>query len=340
VSVLDYKPVVIEGGDQVGKADASQNLIAILQSKIPITVIAFPMYSMPLGASVRKMLKEGIEDLVKEKRIDSKEEFLARMALFALNRLEVMNCLLEDRYKERLLIFDRSPYSHALTLSYGWKGSGKIEGEEVGEHIDMGLELEHYLIDTVKLANCVLELFDDSEEWVGSRSNGDDLYEISEVQEACGLLYSICANRVGDGWCKLATKVNGEWRDRGDISNDILQFIYSRYPDLGKKRCENPDVEVLELIDAVRALYANCSVSRENMDALRESLEGNDKKTLYDNSIAVVDDMLESMDAIVWANDEIKNAFKEVLDKNLFCWDIMEKFLGEKYVKLLGESFE
>ena len=331
---------MIEGGDQVGKADASQNLIKILQSKIPITIVAFPMYSMPLGTAIRKMLKEGIDDLVKIKGVGSKEEFLARMAMYALDRLMVTQCLLSDTYRDRLLIFDRSPYSNSLTIAYGLAGKEVIKKEEVEEFANMGFNSEYFMINSLDLKNCVLELYDASEEWIGSRSQGDDQYECKSVQEVCGYVYSIYAGLVGEGWCKLATKIDGQWRDRGDISKDILDFIYSRYPDLEKKKCENPDVEILELTEAVRALYANCSVSKENMGALRESLEGNDKKTLYDNSIAVVEDMLESMDAIIWSNDEIKNAFKEILDQNPFCLDIMEKFLGEKYVKLLRESFE
>jgi hypothetical protein len=104
--------------------------------------------------------------------------------------------------------------------------------------------------------------------------------------------------------------------------------------------CEEPDVEILELTEPLRALYLDSSVSKEHMDSLRESLEKNDKKTLYENSLSVAGDTVDSMSAVVWSSEEIKNAFKEVLEKNMFCLDIIEKFLGSKYVKLLKKSLE
>ena len=336
----NYRSIVIEGGDQVGKADASQNMIKILRKNIPITMISFPMYSMPIGASIRKMLKEGIEDLVKEKNINPKDEFESRMAIYALNRLEVMNSLLDEKYKNRLLIFDRSPYSNALTIAYGIKGSDKIKESKVERYNDIGLNSEKFFIDNLNLRNCILELYDSSDKWIGNRSNGDDQYEMSSVQEFCGQLYSIYSKKVGKGWCKIPTKVDNQWREREDISKDILNFVYSRYPEIEKMKCDEPDVEILELTEAVRALYVNTSVSKEHMLALRESLEKNDKTTLYENSITVVEDTIQSMDFIIWSNEGIKNAFKEILEKNIFCLDIIEKFLGDKYVKLLKKSLE
>ena len=329
---------MIEGGDQVGKADATQNLLKALRKNIPITIVSFPMYSMPLGTAIRKMLKEGIEDIVKEKHIEASEEFKARMSMYALDRLMVTDCLLKDGYEDRLLIFDRSPYSNSLTIAYGLGGRDVISREKVDGFASFGFESEQFMIESLNLKNCVLELYDDSEDWVGSRSEGDDQYESKSVQEVCGDVYTSYAKKVGDGWCKLATKVDGEWRGRDEISEDILSFVYSRYLGLKEEGCENTDVEILELTEAVRGLYVGSCIKKEHFEALKKSLDENDKSTLYDNSISVVEDMLESMSEIKWSNLEARDASKGVLDVNPFCWDIIESFLGEKYCKLLEES--
>lgn len=84
----NFFSVDIKGGDQVGKGDAVKSLSFQLANEgFDVSVISFPCYTSPIGNAVRAVLKEDIFD---DLGLDPKESVSSKMALFSLNRLEIL----------------------------------------------------------------------------------------------------------------------------------------------------------------------------------------------------------------------------------------------------------
>lgn len=337
----DYRVCAVEGGDQVGKGDGTEKIAEALSKHLSVTKISFPAYSFPIGASIRHMLKNGLEEVFKDSEITDEEEFETRMALYALNRLEMANALLDERYLNKFLLFDRSPFSNALTIAYGLKGSGKISEEELHKYVKKGFEYDRYIIERFGLDSCVIEFFDSSnKEWKGSRSGGDDQYENAGVQAVVGKVYDIFAKKVGNGWLKIATKNDSGWREREDIREDSLEFIYSKFPEIEKEMCLEKSIEIIEVEDVCRELYQGSVVSNGLKEELRRALEGNNKAKIYEASLKIADEIVKTCSEVVWRNDEIRDAFKEIIKQAPYCISVIAYFMGQEYADLLKESYE
>ncbi len=171
---MKYKCVNFEGLDQVGKGDAVKNLsYEISQLGYKTNVISFPYYATPFGFLIRDILVNGLPESIK---VNKNQEVELKMALFSLNRLEILNCILCDKQYD-VYIFDRGPFSCALTIGYHISNYND-EYERISEYADKGLYFDSYFRGILNVDNCVIYLKHKGIEWEGSRQKeGDDLYE-------------------------------------------------------------------------------------------------------------------------------------------------------------------
>jgi thymidylate kinase len=141
----NYKVIVCEGGDQVGKADAILTFSEkMLDLGIPVTYSSFPIYATPFGTIIRLFLRQGLDYL----KLDKNRELKAKMAMYALNRLEYMDVFLTHiRTRDTLILLDRSPFSNAVTIAYGLANMPEVRDEKIlNELIDFALKLDEFMI--------------------------------------------------------------------------------------------------------------------------------------------------------------------------------------------------
>ena len=220
----EYLTVDFEGGDQVGKGDCVKSLSLELASEgLDVTVVSFPCYATPIGFAVRKVLKD---DLLSKYDMDQKESTVAKMALFSLNRLEVLNSILSSE-KSDIYLFDRGPFSNALTIAYAISTGLSPQYQE--ELVSKALSLDSYFRKSLGVDKCVIRLFNSGSTWSKSRSEEADLYESSEVQEISDSVYLTFANTLGDSWVNISSKNEHGWRERSDITKDCLEVINRSY---------------------------------------------------------------------------------------------------------------
>jgi len=198
---FEFKSIDIEGSDQVGKGDAVKNLAQeYCNNGIETTVVSLPYYASPIGYCIRTALKEGFNT---DMNIEKEREVHIKMSLFALNRLEILNSILSNP-SNGLYLFDRGPFSNALTIAYALTEGQN--GNEIEDLADKALDLDRYFRDMLNIDRCVIRLQTEEQQWTQSRSEKADLYEKSDVQEKSKEVYSIFEQRIGDGWKNITTK--------------------------------------------------------------------------------------------------------------------------------------
>jgi hypothetical protein len=329
-----YQSIVIEGGDQIGKGDATQYLCKKLyEENIKVYRLSFPLYASPIGFSIRCFLKNDVRNIPSLKDVvGTKRELEIKMVMYALNRLEAVESILRSsKIKEGILVFDRSPYSNALTLAYGLGGLKNVTLPEVDELIDLGLELEKYMIDILSLKNCVIHLVADTgkEGWNLSRVDENDLYEQKDVQKVADIVYDMIGQKVGDGWKKVYTKIDGKWRDRGDIYKDIRGFVDSRV-DLNTSKSKEEPV-LIDILDVSKDIF-NLDIS--HIDGVNEYLNAIsecDKGTIYEKSREISTYICKNMVDIDIQSSDVLNQFRNILEKYPECIDILNHFLPNEY---------
>ena len=63
MEIESYGSVYIEGGDQLGKGDATSRVVRELEADgVNLTFSSFPIYATPTGAIIRSFLKGGFSD--------------------------------------------------------------------------------------------------------------------------------------------------------------------------------------------------------------------------------------------------------------------------------------
>lgn len=245
----------MEGGDQIGKGEVTEYLLKKLQKeRIPVCKLSFPMYSTPFGYLVRKTLEEGFFDIPQLKEIiGTRRELEVKISLFVINRLEVLESILRRFGNSKAyFLLDRSPYSQAVTIAYGLGGLKSIKEGEVGELIKLGFKLENLFLKTLGLSECVLHLKADygKKGWVKARSD-NDLYEIKSVQDKVDSIYERMGEIVGDGWYRIYTKRNGEFRNRQDIQKEVDVVVDS----LNFKSVANSKSEIFDVLQVAEYIY-------------------------------------------------------------------------------------
>lgn len=335
--------VCCEGGDQVGKADMILALSERLLSEGNlVTYSSFPIYASPWGAVVRYSLKSGLGDFSFDSLSD---ELKTRMSFFALNRLEFMEILLSNpRYKDTIILLDRSPFSLAVTIGYGLANEdGVNEREKVNELIDYALDLEKFMIKKMNLKNCVVQLSSKNRDWEHIRSEKGDIFERKGVQDGAEEVYHLYADRIGEGWKNVITKTESGWRPREEISDEVYTFLISRLGELGgqnntgmyKVRYEIGIEEILGSIYQGQELPSG--ILTKYLKALRE----NEKDLMYKYAYEIGVKTGESCQVVRFKNKGVRKAIRGIMERDPKILEIASKVLTpgfvDKFSRAVGE---
>lgn len=335
----EIKSAVFEGGDQVGKGDAAINIARELNEKgEDVILVSFPFYATPIGTTIRLVLAGGYDEFKEipemHDSIGNSRQTECVMALFALNRLETLTCLENYGNNGKFLVFDRSSYSHALTISYNI-ASGAIDDNELSTVVKNAIEMDRTFIETLGLRNCVIQLCRENSKWRATRGEGEDSYESSDVQEICDDVYSQFADKVGEGWVKITTRKGDDWRDREIIKNEIMEHINRRIAtNPGKNR---GSFEILKLDEAIGCVYPNVELDKEEILTWEKALQINDKKSMYHSAVNIGRKMANGIDRISF-DQKTRDAMKEIFECYPECYSLLSHFIGEKYAAKLSEA--
>jgi thymidylate kinase len=337
---VSYQSIVIEGADQVGKADTTRDLGEYLLSEnIPIYRFSFPQYATPFGSAIRLFLKNGVEDIQELGQIKgTRREIEIRMMMFALDRLQALESILrmpED--KDRILLLDRGPYSNALTIAYGISVVENLSDEDVHEMANLGFDMEEYLIKTLNLDNCVIQLSANhgKEGWKSIRNGGEDQYEKREVQEKTEKGYLEFSKVVGEGWKTVITKEKGDWKDRSLRNKEVTTFIEERI-DLSKTEKEkSTSFESIDVLDIAKDMYG-LEISKEAVvQDFYRALDENDKSTIYQKGLDIGESIALECKNITIKDKGVKNSILNILEAYPECILLLEYYYGETFVKKL-----
>ena len=330
--------VDFEGGDQVGKGDAVKNFSLHLSSLgYPVSVISFPYYSTPLGFLIRQILLNGFDDST---HIDTKRILDIKMALFALNRLEILNCILslKQRY---IYLFDRGPFSNALTISYHLFSQGS-DFQRCEEYVNTAINLDSFFLKSLNINNCVIRLKYCDIDWEKSRK-GDisDLYERKEVQDISEYVYTIFEKSVGKGWTNITTKDRNGWREREEIKEECMRFVLNRGLLDTVKKGKAKRIKYLGIGDIQKSLYLGCDISNRLKREWRDAIGANNKKKVYTVAESISQAFVGTTESVSWCNEEIAlevghffREYPEISDiiNNKYGKEFLTKFL--KRVKI------
>ena len=338
---MSFHSIVIEGGDQVGKGDVTHYLLRTLCEKnIPIHKLSFPLYSSPFGAIVRRNLEQGFLGIPKlEETIGTKRELELKMVAYALNRLEALESLLRHlKNVDTYLLLDRSTYSLALTIAYGLGGVKSISKDDVNDLINTGLSFENLFLETLDMKKCVLHLIAEhgKEGWKKSRTDGD-LYEKKEVQEVADDVYNELANIVGEGWNRVYTKKNGEFRDREDIYNDVDKIIDTlNMPKTGS--LDNPIYDIKELARDVYSVdVMKFDLFKKYFRNIKEDRNDRNKET-YQFAYKIADYIVDNTEQVTFNNDDVKQNVKDLLDFYPEMFDLIKYHFNDDFVEKIKEG--
>jgi thymidylate kinase len=307
---FEIQSVVIEGGDQVGKGDAQSNLsLELSEMGYEVINISFPCYSTPTGFAIRSVLKEGFPEYLE---MDSEEELSVKMGLFALNRLEVVNNILYmERSPNSVFLFDRGPYSHSLTIAYDLFSKKKdITEETLQPLIEMALDMDSFTIKSLNMDKCIIKLFLQGGQWKVQREK-EDLHDQEGVQGISERVYESFGEILGDNWCNIPTKVNGDWRLREDILKDNINFIKSKF-NLDGVGIRKGSLREFGINDIISSLYG-FNLTPNLAQDFDTALKANCKKDMYLCGEFVARDVVSKANNFNWANEEISFAVRNIL---------------------------
>lgn len=336
MGIESYGVISVEGGDQVGKGDATGRMLSELESDgVNITYTSFPIYSTPIGSTIRSLLKEGCPESV----LDKESNLSVRMALFALNRLEFMDVYLNDRkYKDTLLVFDRSPYSNAVTIGYGLSLLGGWNDSVVQEYVDKAMDYDSLMIFKLALDRCVVQLKSQEDEWKNIRGEGTDHYEKKDVQERCNEVYSMYKDIVGAGWNVVVTKSNEGWRSRDEIWGDIDSILLKTYGSMDEiRRGRRYDIGFKEIVDSI---YPRASYGKGVYSSYSQALKGNVKDLMYEKGVELGRGVANSCLNIRLRKKEVRDEFRRIVLDTPEVMSVFRYFLGERFVAKLCRTLD
>lgn len=335
---MEYKCINFEGLDQVGKGDAVKNVsLEISNLGYDTCVISFPYYATPIGFTIRDILVNGIP---KGLDIDKNREVELKMFLFALNRLEILNCILLDK-KHDVYVFDRGPFSCALTIGYHiFQHNEDYEKREY--LIDRGLSLDSYFRKILNVDNCVIYLKYKDIGWEESRGKeGSDLYERGEVQGISAGVYSIFSKKIGKGWGDVVTKDGNGWRSREGIKKECLGKAIKRNVIDNSQKTKNKGILKYLGIDEVgRFLYIGSSVNRTFVNDWANAIQCNDKKEVYRVSEVVSEALASSTERIVWYDSNIVDSINNLISEYPEILDIINYRYGKTFLVKFANSLK
>ena len=331
-----YGVLCVEGGDQVGKGDATSRILNELESEhVNITYSSFPVYATPVGTVIRSLLKNGCSEDV----LSAESNLDVRMALFALNRLEFMDVYLSDeKYRDTLLVLDRSPYSNAVTIGYGISFQSDWNREEVRGYIDKATNYDSLLISKLGLDRCVVQLKSEEDEWRNIRGEGTDHYEKKDVQERCSEVYSMYKDIVGPGWNEVVTKSNDGWRSRDDIWGDIENILWNTYGAMGEiRQGDRYDIGFKEIVEG---MYPKAMYDKKSYSIYNKALRGNVKDLMYSEGLKLGEQVANSCINIRFKSTLVRDEFRRVVLEVPEVMNVFAYFLGGSFVDKLKRGLE
>ncbi|MCA9377139.1 hypothetical protein H6763_03725 [Candidatus Nomurabacteria bacterium] len=226
------KTIVIEGQDQVGKADSTAAIVDMLsRAGNLVRTISYPYYALPFGTLVRAFLTEnekfrkisGLEHVW-----DTPRQLEITGVILALNRLETLPGIIETVDDDSILVCDRGPYSMCVTVAYGLN-YGLIEENDVSGMLDKFLDIDSAYRSYLGTDNAIIQLKSEGDiKQVRSGERTDtDIYEVSTVQSLTRQVYEQMSKRFVN-WAEVVTRYDGvgmRWRDRKEILEENGSFL-------------------------------------------------------------------------------------------------------------------
>jgi thymidylate kinase len=342
---MEFNSIVMEGTDQVGKADTSHDLSQELLSQgVPICTFSFPQYATPFGGAIRLFLKDGVDEIEELKNIkDSRREIEVRMMMYALDRLQALESILRaPNTNNAILLLDRGPYSNALTIAYGLSAVKNISDMDVKEMVNLGFEKEQYLIQTLNLDKCIIQLVANfgKEGWKSIRDGGEDQYEKMEVQERANEVYLEFSNLVRDGWRRVITKEDGKWEHRGDRNGEILSFVEERY-DLSKIRSSaTPKLQSIDVLDIAKDMYGLEISQRKDVKDFYRALKENEKEAIYEKGLGIGEFVALECKEIHIKDSGVRNAMYNIINDYPECLVLLERYYTKSFVQKLIKAID
>ncbi len=335
---MEYECINFEGLDQVGKGDAVRNIsLEISNLGYDTCVNSFPYYSTPIGFVIRDILVNGVPEGIE---IDKNREVELKMSLFALNRLEILNCILFDK-KHDVYVFDRGPFSCALTIGYHIFQHNEAY-EKMKYLVDRGLYFDSYFRNILNVDNCVIYLKHKGIEWEKNRGKEDsDLYERTEVQSISTEVYSIFSEKIGKGWNDVVTKDENGWRSREDIKKECLNIAKEREVIKNQpKKDSKGDLSYLGIDEVVRFLYTGSRVDRTLVSDWASAIQCNDKKEVYRVSEVVSGALASNTERIKWFDSNIVDSINNLISEYPEILDIINYRYGKIFLDKFTNSLK
>ena len=333
-----YNCIDFEGADQVGKGDAVKNISAYVSSLgLYPCVIAFPYYCTPVGYAIRDILLNGFP---KEMKIKKNREVEIKMALFALNRIEILNCIEQNEMFD-LYIFDRGPFSNALTIAYHLFENPK-EMLRKTELVNEALQFDSYFRKTLNIDCCVVCLRYKDMSWRKERKNDDgDLYERKEVQDISGEVYDIFESKIGKGWKNVVTKDKDGWRSREEIRDRCVKFALER--GILSKKSEKLDLKepkYLGINEIQKYLYIDSEINDSLKESWLDAVQKNDKQNVYLLSGDISQALARTTERLSWNSDKMIVQIKRILSLFPEIADIIAIKYGKSFLSKFLKSLE
>jgi thymidylate kinase len=328
-----YKTINFEGCDQVGKGDATLNFSKEVSNLgFDTCVVSFPYYSTPFGFLLRKILVSGFP---KEVLLKKGRDIEIKMLLFAINRLEILNCIMFSKSFD-LYIFDRGPFSNALTIGY-YIFQTPVSSKKRNQLVKKAMEFDSLFREILIIDDCVICLRYSNIEWERNRGEyGNDLYERRDVQDIGNEIYNIFEKEIGKGWKNVVTKGKEGWKSRDDIKKECMEFaiecnVVKKNWEKGKGKLEYFGIEKVQEF-LYRGSVIEGGIKRDWLSALRS----NDKNEVYRVSEIISSALVGTTELLVWEDADIKGYVGILLNKYPEIFDIIEC----EYSKLFRDKFE
>lgn len=339
----NYRSVCIEGGDQIGKGDVTNYLLGKFErDNVKIFKLSFPMYSTPFGTIVRKTLEEGFPSIPEIRMIeDSKRGLEVKMMLLAINRLEALESILATfKNKKAYFLLDRSPYSHAVTISYGLGGLKCILNEGVDKLVNLMFNTEKLFIEKLGLSECVIHLMADygKRGWVKERSDGD-LYEVREVQKVVDDVYSKIADIVGFGWSRIYTKSKGVFRNREDIYKEVDGVLGS----FKFEKSVKPKSEIHDILQVARDVYRMDISELDSYSEYFENIEIDDNernRETYKLACEIGRYIANNCPSVTFNDPDVRDNIGEIIKMYPEVLALVESHLGGGFLNKFNDSLD
>jgi len=334
MNMHSYRVMSCEGGDQCGKADAILGFLKKFEERgVSITYSSFPIYASPFGTVIRKFLKSGLSDF----DFDPRKELRIKMALYALDRLQFLDVVLQNpEYRETLVVLDRSSFSNAVTLAYGLVNIKDLTNEELEELTRYALWLDNLMIKKLHLNRCVIQILSNADEWENVRNEERDINENIAVQKATNKTYRLYEKRIGDGWKRIVTKTNKGWKDREDIFNNIYKFVVNRHGEFNLEAF--PKKYTINIQEILQNSYPMAVVSQKDIDKYWKALNENDKDTMHEYGIKVGEQIGRSARKFLLKDEEIQDKFCRIIKREPDILLVLEKYSNKGFKDVVVES--